>query len=81
MRPAVSEWLSVSGDLYGGPWYPGVFQALKHRLGPDSYEVNLDGRVSLFSLCGSPVVKTEPLPHIKMCSKCKRHLEAGKGET
>ncbi|MBB5155095.1 hypothetical protein BJ970_002629 [Saccharopolyspora phatthalungensis] len=71
----MNSWFSVTGELEpdGRKWYPRVFRTLRHRIGPDAPEVTIDGRVFLFSLCGSPVVKKEAPPHSKMCSKCKQY--------
>ncbi len=52
---------------------PGIFRALRHRIGPDARKVKIHGRVFLFSLCGSAVVDREASQDIEQCPKCKRH--------
>ncbi|MBB5152604.1 hypothetical protein BJ970_000138 [Saccharopolyspora phatthalungensis] len=73
MSSPVSAWFTVSGQLYDGPWYPGFFQPLRHRLGPEPYKITLDGRVFFFSLCGSPVLKGPASQRIDKCPKCCLH--------
>lgn len=74
MSTVANMWFSsVSGDLHVGPWYPGVFQPLRHRLGPDPYKVELAGRVFFFALCGSPILKGPASQWITECPKCLRH--------
>lgn len=71
----MSAWFSVAGELEPDDhkWYPGIFRALRHRVGPDTREVTLGGRVFRFSLCGSPVVNREASQSIEQCCKCLRH--------